>query len=772
MLNKFSETVRAIFASPNMNERRPALKAHYESSLPGLYVIGDLAGAPVIKLAMEQGYRVVEHIAAKPDARSHDPGIYDVIVIGAGAAGLNAGLAAQERGLRTLILEKNKIANTIENFPEGKWVYAEPDQQPPKGKLWLDGARKEDLIRRWHQIISENQLEVHAEEGLRSLAKQRDGSFRIVSDKAEFRVKRVILATGQRGNPRRLNVSGEEQERVYHRLYSPKEYRGEKILVVGGGNSAAEAALTLSEHNQVALSYRGDQFYRLFKGNERLLNESVALGQVKPYLNSSVLEFGDKVATLQVEKAGKKSIEKVPFDHAFVLIGSELPGKFLKSLGLRLENEWNGSWLRAVALTLVVLLGLWVLGGQAGVEAIKQAPSWLGGLVAAAAFGTLVVSGFRGDRFSWLGVSFLVCYTIYGVKIAGPGQEYWPYTGWGFKLFSFFGRPASFWYDVLYTVVMTVFGLQALKRWGLDRKDKFQIWRYASLLGFQWIFFFIIPEFLFEWAIKYQWVGARLAHDPTFAEQAWRSYGIVYAWPLFFYTFIGDPSKIWVVWGALLAFVIIPLFVLWNGKRYCSWICGCGGLAETLGDRWRHLAPKGKSSKRWERMNLAILALATVVTVALLLHDAIALVRGPATAGLEFYHVLADVWLVGIIPVTLYPFLGGKIWCRYWCPLAKMMELFSSAFTKLGVSRYRIVANEKCIACTECSRNCLVGIDVMGFALKQQPITNANSSCIGCGICVTVCPMDVLSFGRGKATSDLIQIKRSAPQQPGAPARV
>ncbi|MCL5669927.1 MAG: 4Fe-4S binding protein, partial [Acidobacteria bacterium] len=253
--------------------------------------------------------------------------------------------------------------------------------------------------------------------------------------------------------------------------------------------------------------------------------------------------------------------------------------------------------------------------------------------------------------------------------------------------------------------------IAALKRWGLDRKDKFQIWRYVSLLGFQWIFFFIIPEFLFEWAIKYQWVGERLAHDPAFAGQSWRSYGIVYAWPLFFYTFFGDPSKIWVIWGVLLAFGIIPLFVLWHGKRYCSWICGCGGLAETLGDRWRHLAPKGKSSKRWEQMNLVILVLAVIVTLAVLLHDAVAFLRGPGTWGLEFYHVLADIWLVGIIPVTLYPFLGGKIWCRYWCPLAKMMELFSHAYAKLGISRYRIEANEKCIACTECSRNCLVGID-------------------------------------------------------------
>lgn len=766
MFKKIRETVRVVFASANMQERRPVLKAHNESSLPGLYIIGDLAGAPVIKLAMEQGHQVVEYLAAKADARSNPADVYDLLIIGAGAAGLNAGLAAQEKGLRALILEKNRIANTIENFPEGKWVYAEPDERPPKGKLWLDGARKEDLTRRWRQIIEDNHLEVRIEEGAKSLERLKGGAFRVVSEKREYRARRVILATGQRGDPRKLKVAGEEQERVYHRLYSPRHYHGEQILVVGGGNSAVEAAITLSERNRVTLSYRGDQFVRLFKDNDRKLQEAIASGRIQPVLNSRVTGFGENEATLKIEKAGGITTEHVLFNHAFVLIGSEFPGRFLQSLGIRLENEWNGDWLRAVALTLAVLAGLWIFGGKVSVSAFQHLPEEIGGLAAIIAAGALLLTAFRGDRFSWLGVSFLVCYTIYGIKTTSPGQEYWPYNGWGFQAFSVFKRPASFWYDVLYTGIMTVFGIVALKRWGLDRKDKFQIWRYVSLLSFQWVFFFLIPEFLFDWTIKYQWVGRRLASDPTFADQAWRSYGIVYAWPLFFYTFLGDPNKIWIVWGIVLAFLIIPVFVLWNGKRYCSWICGCGGLAETLGDRWRHLAPKGKASQRWERMNVVVLTLAVVVTAAMLLRSNATFFRGPGPWGLNLYHVLADVWLVGILPVTLYPFLGGKIWCRYWCPLAKMMEMFSSAFTRLGISRYRIEANDKCIACTECSRNCLVGIDVMSFALKQEPITNANSSCIGCGICVTVCPMDVLGFGRGRPTSNLVQIKRLAPQAP------
>ena len=153
MLNKLKQQIDAILTSGDMPQRRPALNSHNESNIPGLYIIGDLAGAPVIKLAMAQGFEVVEHIASLPDARSNDPSVFDLLIVGAGAAGLNAALTAKEKGLRVLVLEKAKIANTIEDFPEGKWVYAEPDTTPPKGKLWLDGARKEDLIARWHQIV-------------------------------------------------------------------------------------------------------------------------------------------------------------------------------------------------------------------------------------------------------------------------------------------------------------------------------------------------------------------------------------------------------------------------------------------------------------------------------------------------------------------------------------------------------------------------------------------------------------------------------------------
>ena len=408
------------------------------------------------------------------------------------------------------------------------------------------------------------------------------------------------------------------------------------------------------------------------------------------------------------------------------------------------EHQWRALWCSRLA----TFVGLWFYGtsqgGAAPFEVGGAEASTAGGVVALAALAGLFATGFRGDRWSWLGVSFIAWYSIYGIKV-GKGEEFWPYRGWGYESLSFFDRSWAFWYTVMYTALMTVFGVKALKRWGLDRRDRFQVWRFTSLLSFQWIFFFLVPEFLFQWAIRFQWVGESLAANPQFAEQAWRSYGIVYAWPLFFYTWFYDPHTIWAVWGVLLTFAIIPLFVLFHGKRYCSWICGCGGLAETFGDRWRHLAPKGKASIRLEEMGLAVLIFATAATLLLLFKD-IHGWFGAADKSTYVYRILVDVWLVGILPVTVYPFMGGKVWCRYWCPLAKMMQITSKLWTRLGLSRFHIVANDKCIACNECSRNCQVGIDVMSYALKQETLDNETSSCIGCGICVTVCPMDTLSF--------------------------
>ncbi|MCP5004513.1 MAG: NAD(P)-binding domain-containing protein [Planctomycetes bacterium] len=744
---KFEQWLLSVLNSGTSEYPRPSFNKDFQSNVPGLYVIGDIAGAPVIKLAMEQGYKVIENIATLPDAKADEEGVYDILVVGSGASGLNAALQARERGLSCIVLEKEKVATTIENFPEGKWVYAEPDEVLPKGKLWLDGATKEDLLNRWHQIINENDLNVHTDQGVEGVVRE-GKNFTVKTESGDiFKSRRVILAIGQRGNSRKLGVLGEERECVYHRLYAPKNYHDEDIIVVGGGNSAVEAALVLSENNRVVLSYRKDTFARLFKDNKRKIDNAVREGKIKVILNSHVMEFADGYATLRTgNKKGEKAAERVSCQHAFVLIGSELPVRFLKKQGIRLEGEWSGNLWRSLGFTLLSLVGLAIWGGDSH-DWNTLLIGWVPYLFGVPLFFLGVTGLFYGglakkERLSWLGIAFLLSYTIYGVKVGGSA-EFWPFRGWGNNLFSFCGRPWAFWYTVIYTAVMTTFGISAMKQWGFDKKDRLQVYRYSSLIGFQWIMFFIIPEFLFRFAVEYKWVGDALASDPNFAGQAWRTYGIIYAWPLFFYTFFYDPHQIWVVWGAVLTFAILPIFALFHGKRYCTWICGCGGLAETLGNRWRVLAPKGNASIKLEKMNVFILWAAFIVTGVMLLKDLLSIPGKSAEACVYWYKILVDVWLVGIIPVALYPFLGGKVWCRYWCPLAKLMDIFSHRLK----GRFKITANDKCISCHECSRYCQVGIPVMQYAMKQEVIGNFNTSCIGCGMCVTACPMDVLSFG-------------------------
>ena len=654
-------------------------------------MIGELAGAPLLKLGMAQGEKVAREISGRLAAESGAARDWDVVVIGAGAAGLAAGLRLHQFGRRVLVLDKSGIAATFQSFPEGKYIYAEPaDLETGAALEWEEGS-KDAVAASWRRQVAETGLPVGEGEEVVAVDGKL-GEFVVRTRTSSYACRYVVLAAGQRGQARRLGVGGEELAQVVHDFYSAKEFKQKSVVVVGGGNTAAEASIALGAANRVTLVHRGKALGRVSRRNQQRLAE---VG-VEIRLEAEVAEFA-------VGEARLKTGERLAMDHAVVLIGKQPDAGLIEAFGLGREGEWTAGRV----LGLVVCL--------------------------------------------------LLAYAIYGIKY-GKGEEFWPFRGWGYEALSFWGRGWSFWYTVLYTAVVTVFGVQAMRRWGWARGDRYQIARYATLIGFQWTFFFLIPEFLFAWAVKYRWVGEALASDPNFAGNAWRSYGLVYAWPLFFYTFTGNPHHVWLIWGVVLSFVILPVLVLLHGKRYCSWICGCGGLAETLGDRWRHLAPKGEAARRWERMNGWVLGAALVVSVLLLGQDVVKAFREPAGVGIRWYRLVVDTWLVGILPVGLYPFFGGKVWCRYWCPLAKLMEIWSSFYTRMRWSRFRIVADDRCIACGECTRYCQVGIDVMSFALRREELTNANSSCIGCGICVSVCPMGVLGYGEREPVR-LVQIE-------------
>lgn len=644
----------------------PQVDSSLQGSVKGMFIIGDIGGLPLIKNAINQGVETVEKIS---ELRGNGSGkasgsndIYDVAIIGCGPAGLAATNAAHEQGLKYITIEQGKVADNIRNFTKGKLLFAEPLSLETKGSLQFEESSKEALLDQWTKLVAEKGLNINTHEAVTDI--QKNGHFDITTVKGSYKAKYVILSIGTAGNPRKLKIPGEIEfpEKIAHRLLDPDDFKDKDILIVGGGDVAAEAALALCDTNKVTMSAIDKEFIFPKKRNIDSMRAREKEGKLSIILASKLNSIGkDEV---EIEKDGQA--QKLKNDFVFEMIGAELPLGFLKKIKVRLEGEWNAA--RYITLAAVSLLVY-------SVFAIKK-PLW-----------------------------------PYSVKLDAFGGKSLN------ELAVFFGRDTNFWYAALYTVIMIVYGHKAMQRWGKD--DPWQKKRFMSLILFQVFFFFILPTFILD---------------------TWRAYGLVYAWPLFFNTFFDNPPLFYLVWGAILAFVGIPIMSVLYGKSYCTWICGCGGLAETLGDQWRHNSPKGERSRKWQFLNIIVMALVILTTIAVVLK-----LNGSVHMK-AFYSMAVDYWLVGIIPVAMYPFWGGKIWCRYFCPLATLMEIISKKF-----SRYQIASNEKCITCTLCSKYCQVGVDVMAFAKNQKPFSNKESACIQCGICITVCPMDVLKFEQAQS---------------------
>ncbi len=539
----------------------------------------------------------------------------------------------------------------------------------------------------------------------------KDG-FKVTTSKGEYLTRRVVLAIGMAGNPRKLGVAGEDEHaaRISQNVADPDVFREQDLLVFGAGDVACEAAIALADRdNRITMVAPDKEFTFPKKRNIDGVMDRVASGKIDLHLGHVAEAICTDTVTIKSIESGET--KDFPAQHIFRCIGADLPLKFFERIGVRLEGQWH---LKRWLILIVVFLVCYFIYGA------KSSPAlWPFNLES---------SLFGGRSFGawWQGLHI------------GEGT-------WAFKL------NGSFWYSLAYCLAMTIFGMKAYYRWGVRYDDSYQRKRFLSLITVQWVLAFLIPNVLMWWIHGYYGSNAILGSRDNW----WHASGFEYAFPLFFWQFFWDVGWLYLVYGVVATLIIIPFTTIRHGKRYCTWFCGCGGLAETLGDPWRHLAPKGKVAERWEWMNFAVLvwAIVAIVLVGTKIGfgkwvTGVAFVapnaeqHGQLTASIfNGYKVFADIWLVGIIPVALYPIYGGKIWCRYWCPLAKWMQMTSKWFGTLQIS-----SDEKCITCGECSRYCEVGIDVMSFAKNQQSFSNENTSCIHCGICVTVCPLDVLSF--------------------------
>lgn len=313
----------------------PELDENFQTGIPGQYLIGEVAGKPLVKNAANLGRAVIEHIVQELRAEAPPPGdIQDVVIVGSGPAGLSAGLTCLKHGLRCVVLEKEHvISSTVARYPKGKHFMAEPVDSANVSYLPVFDATKEELVAAWQRVVTEIALPVKLGEAVETVKRGDDGVFVIKTTVATYRARRVVLATGLRGKPRLLAVPGANLEKVSSLLDDPAAFAEQHVLVVGGGDSAVEGAMALAKVGAtVTLSYRGDGFKRCKQGNQKRLAEMTASGALTVHLESNVVEFTPDAVRIKLADATVRTIQN---NHAFVLIGADTPVVWLEANNVR-----------------------------------------------------------------------------------------------------------------------------------------------------------------------------------------------------------------------------------------------------------------------------------------------------------------------------------------------------------------------------------------------------------------------------------------------------
>jgi thioredoxin reductase (NADPH) len=328
--------ITMVMASPSMGRDMPQLTPEYETSVSNMYIVGELGGLALIKNAINQGRDCVDTIAAKvPGLRKGKSAqdVLDLLVVGAGPGGISASLRAIERKLKYLTVDEGEIGGTVSKYPRQKLVLTSPVELPIYGKFKKTELSKEDLLAIWAEILKKVDFKFRTGEKVSDIKKGEDGIFTITTLKGEYRALSVILALGKGGSPRKLGVKGEELDKVMYRLLEADHYVNKNILVVGGGDSAIEAAMGLAHQvgNKVTLSYRKEAFTRLKDRNEKRVADNARTGKLKIVFNSVPVEFKEKSVMLEVN--GK--VGEIPNDFAWIFAGGEPPTAFLKKIGVQ-----------------------------------------------------------------------------------------------------------------------------------------------------------------------------------------------------------------------------------------------------------------------------------------------------------------------------------------------------------------------------------------------------------------------------------------------------
>lgn len=335
------EAITLCIGTEKRGVELPHVSQQFETNIPMLFIAGELGGMGLIKNAVEQGRQAVEFITKKlVCSRETD---YDIIVVGAGPAGISATMAAKKNNLRCLTLEQDTLGGTVYNFPRKKIIMTSPMELPLYGKVNKRETSKTELLSLWEDVLTKNNITVNEQEKVLSIEKKGE-YFEIHSSKSKYTSLAVVLAIGRRGSPRKLGVPGEEKEKVYYRLLEPELIHNENILVVGGGDSAIEAALLLAdEGNNVSLSYRSEKFVRLKPRNLEKITGYAGSKKVNLILNSTVKEIKDEFVILDIGNDNK--IIELANDTVYVFAGGELPDEFLQKIGIKITKKFGDAVL-------------------------------------------------------------------------------------------------------------------------------------------------------------------------------------------------------------------------------------------------------------------------------------------------------------------------------------------------------------------------------------------------------------------------------------------
>jgi thioredoxin reductase/Pyruvate/2-oxoacid:ferredoxin oxidoreductase delta subunit len=332
------DAITLVFGTEKRGVDIPHVSPDFQTNVPGIFIAGELGGMGLIRNAIEQGSQAIESVRSRPVPRPSQG--YDVIIVGAGPAGFAASLAAMKHKLRFLTLEQDSFGGTVAHFPRGKVVMTAPANLPLGGKLKFRTVSKEKLLQVWNDISRKTGLrgKIRYGEEVKGITRRGD-AFEVQTTGGFYLAASVLLAIGRRGTPRKLGVEGEEQPKVVYRMIDPEQYRRQHVLVVGGGDSALEAATSIAQQPgaTVTLSHRSEAFSRAKVKNRELAEAAQRSGRLKVLFESKVRRIGRD--DVEIEQRGRRM--RIRNDAVIVCAGGILPTAFLESVGIQVETKYG-----------------------------------------------------------------------------------------------------------------------------------------------------------------------------------------------------------------------------------------------------------------------------------------------------------------------------------------------------------------------------------------------------------------------------------------------